>query len=77
MNISEVGNNRLSRILAGDKNQSPERFCGLLKSDIKMLLENYVELEGDVDIELSSDGKEFLFVITCKAHRMKMLGIIP
>jgi hypothetical protein len=75
--ISELGNNRLCRILAGDKNQSPERLCALVKSDIKMLLNNYAELDGDVEVELCSDGQQFLFVITCKANRMKTLGIIP
>ena len=75
--ISEVGENRLSRILAGDKNQSPERFCSLLKSDIKMLMENYAELSGDVEIELQALDDEFIFVMKCKAIRMKTLGIIP
>ena len=75
--ISQLGENRLSRILAGDKNQSPERFCCLLKSDIKMLMENYVEIEGDVEVELHTLGDEFIFSINCKASRMKTLGIIP
>lgn len=75
--ITEVGENRLSRILAGDKNQSPERFCALLKSDIKMLMDNYAELSGDIEIELQAVDDEFLFVVKCKAIRMKTLGTIP
>lgn len=75
--ISELGENRLSRILAGDKNQSPERFCSLLKSDVKMLMSNYVELSGDVEVELHSVDDQFVFSISCKATRMKTLGIIP
>lgn len=75
--ISQVGENRLSRILAGDKNQSPERFCELLKSDVKMLMENYAELSGDIEIELEAVNDEFVFVVKCKAVRMKTLGIIP
>lgn len=75
--ISQVGENRLCRILAGDKNQSPERLCEFLKSDIKMLMENYAELCGDIEIELASVNDEFVFDIKCKATRMKTLGIIP
>lgn len=75
--ISQYGENRLSRILAGDKNQSPERFCAFLKSDIKIVMQNYVELLGDVEVELYSSDENFIFEIKCTATRMKTLGIIP
>lgn len=75
--IAEIGESRLSRILAGGKNPSPERFAGLIKSEIRMLMENYVELEGDVEVEILEKDGEFLFEIKATASRMKMLGILP
>lgn len=76
-NISDLGQNRLSRILAGDKNQSPERFCSLIKSDLKTLLNHYVELSGNVSVSLQQINDEFVFFVSFKASRMKNLGIIP
>lgn len=76
-NISDLGQNRLTRILAGDKNQSPERFCSLIKSDLKNLLNHYVELNGDVSVSLQQLEDEFVFFVSFKAIRMKNLGIIP
>lgn len=75
--ISDFGQNRLSRILAGDKNQSPERFCSLIKSDLEALLNHYVELSGELSVSLQQLEDEFVFFVTFKAIRMKSLGIIP
>ncbi|MGI5841846.1 MAG: hypothetical protein ACOX6H_00955 [Christensenellales bacterium] len=75
--ISQVGQNRLTRILTGDKNQSPERICSLIKSDLKLLLENYVELADDIDIVMEAFEDEFSFYVSFKANRIKNFGIMP
>ncbi len=75
--ISEYGENRLTRILAGDKNQNPQRFCSLIKSDVKMLMDNYMELSDEIEILLVEENGEFTFEIKAKARRMKTLGIVP
>lgn len=75
--IIEVGENRLSRILAGDKNQNPERYCTLISSDLKLLLSNYAELTGDVEVEIYEDDGEFKIEMYADAIRMKNLGMLP
>ena len=77
MKISEVGDHRLVRILAGDKGQNPDKICTLLSSDIKNLLSCYAELEGDVQVEMTEQNGEFYFEIKAKANRMKGIGILP
>ena len=39
MKISDIGDYRLMRILAGDKGQHPDKICSLMSSDIKKVLE--------------------------------------
>jgi septum formation topological specificity factor MinE len=75
--ILNIGQNRLTRILAGDKNQSPEKFCSLIKSDLKALLAHYLEVDEEINVHMQTIGDEFVFFISFKAVRMKSLGIIP
>lgn len=77
MKISDVGDHRLVRILAGDKGQNPEKICSLMSSDLKKLLNCYAELEGDVEVEMIEEGGLFYLEIKAKANRMKGLGILP
>lgn len=77
MKINDVGDNRLVRILAGDKRQNPQKICSLLSSDLKVLLESYAELDGDVEVELLCEDGTFYLDIKAKANRMKSLGVLP
>lgn len=77
MKISDVGDHRLVRILAGDKGQNPDKVCQLMSSDIKKLLTCYAELEGDVEVEMIEQDGQFYFEIKAKANRMKAIGILP
>lgn len=77
MKIADYGDNRLVRILAGDKGQNPEKICSLLSSDLKILLQSYAELEGDVEVELIEEDGVFFLDIKAKANRMKSLGMLP
>ena len=77
MKISDIGDYRLMRILAGDKGQHPDKICSLMSSDIKKVLEGYAELEGDVEVEMIEDNGIFSFEIKAKATRMKGVGILP
>lgn len=77
MKFSEFGDNRLVKILAGDKGQNPEKFCSLLSSDLKVLLQSYAEIDGEVEVELVSQGDGYYLNIKAKAERMKSLGVLP
>lgn len=76
MKISDIGDNRLVRILAGDKGQNPDKICNLMASDIKKILECYIELDGDIEIEMTQNDEVFYFDIKAKASRMKCIGIL-
>lgn len=73
----EMGENRLSRILAGDKNLNPDRYCSLVKSDLKILLANYMELNSDVEVEIYEEDGVFKIEMIAEAVRMKNLGSLP
>lgn len=75
--LVSIGENRLSKILATDKNLNPERYISLLKSDVKSLFSNYMQLEGEVDVEIYEEDGEFKIEVFASASRMKNLGMLP
>ena len=77
MKISDVGDHRLVRILAGDKGQNPDKICCMMSSDLKKLLNSYAELEGDVEVEMIEENGLFYLEIKAKANRLKAVGILP
>ena len=77
MKISDVGDNRLVRILAGDKGQNPDKICSLMACDIKKVLDCYIEVDGEVEVEMTQVNEEFYFLIKAKTSRLKTVGILP
>jgi len=70
--------NRLKSMLICDKINVPNELCSLIKSDVYILLSNYLELIPDnvtVDEEVSDSG--FIVQIKAKTNRIKQFGNLP
>ena len=64
---------RLEEVLLRDKNQNPKAIINLLKSDIRDVLENYMELTFlDVDFEVVGAG--YSLKISASANHVKNVG---
>lgn len=51
-NLNEVCVSRLKTVLLMDKNENPQKIKNVIKSEIKNILKNYMELD-DLDFDLS------------------------
>lgn len=75
MNIGKIGAKRLERVLGNDKKLNQAKLSILLRSELKNLLENYLDVENfslDFDIQ---DGVYHLF-FHAKARYFKAINSI-
>lgn len=75
-NIAEIGGKRLERVLIKDKKENPTRMCDLLKSDLKFLFENYMEI-NNLDINFDIEDSVYQIQIKVQAKRLKSFGSLP
>ncbi|MEG1751715.1 MAG: hypothetical protein RR140_01390 [Clostridia bacterium] len=75
--IAEVGISRLEKVLVQDKTKNPNFVCQVLRSDIKQLMNNYAEVDGDIFVDVSLTETGYNFFIKCSARRLKSFGSLP
>ncbi len=78
MKQSEATVQRLHKVLLGDKIAHPTRVAAVLKSDIFMLISDYMELSKDalkVNLEITTKG-QYKLTIEAVSDRVKDLGTI-
>ena len=75
-NVAEIGANRLEKDLLKDKKEYPQRICGILKSEMKFILENYLELTN-LNLNLEIVDGEYEIKIKAKAKHIKSIGTLP
>lgn len=73
--IAQIGENRLKRVLVEDKQNNPQRLCDVLKSDIKNVLDCYVE-NSQVEIQSYQSEEGVTFAVTIKCTRVKSFGVL-
>lgn len=69
---------RLKSMLISDKVSAPSELCSLIKSDVYVLLANYMELKPEnilVDQTIEDNG--FCINIKAKTERLKQFGALP
>lgn len=74
--LAEIGANRLVDVLVKDKNESPARIIGILKSEITNILCAYAELDDEIEVKMQSFRGRLKFEITAVATRVKDFGHI-
>ena len=73
--IAQIGENRLKRVLVVDKENSPEKLCEVLSSDIKNVCDCYMdEPRVEITADITDDGIEFNAHILAK--RVKSIGVL-
>ena len=75
-NLQNLVNSKLEKILIRDKKQNPKNLENHLKSDIKNLLNNYMEIS---DFELCFNTEKNYFVLNIKvvSNRIKNINYFP
>lgn len=76
LNVAEIGGKRLERVLVKDKKENPQRMCDLLKSDLRFLFENYMEI-NKLDLNFNIVDSKYQIEITVNAKRLKGFGSLP
>lgn len=77
MNESKLMERRLKKVLMQDKINAYEGLTKALKSDLKLLLECYMTLRGDVNINIDIlDGELYQINISAKADNINAPNII-
>ena len=74
-NIAKLGEIRLQNVLLKDKQQNPKVILNMLKSDLKNLLENYMEiatLNADIEIE----NGFYKLKVEANARQIKTIGTL-
>ncbi len=70
--------NRVKKILTFDKRQDPIKLKGLIESDIKNVLSQYLELdELGVECDIDVDVEGIHLNIYARAKRAKFIGTLP
>ena len=77
MNESKMMERRLKKVLMQDKINAYEGLTKTLESDLRLLLECYMTLRGDVsiNIDVTSDG-EYQINISAKADNINAPNVI-
>ena len=73
--IAQIGENRLKRVLVEDKQNSPQRLCEVLKSDIMNVANCYLD-ESNVEIQTQQTENDIEFVVVIKCKRVKSFGVL-
>ena len=68
---------RMKFILDKDKITDPQRVCELLHEEIKPIVENYINLQGDIKVRFKKEDNRNIFFIEIDAQRIKPFGYIP
>ena len=74
-NIAQIGENRLKKVLIDDREQSPEKLCEVLKSDIKNVAKSYME-NPSINIETFDENDDIVFLIKVSTKRIKSIGVL-
>ena len=74
-NIAQIGENRLKKVLIDDREQSPEKLCEVLKSDIKNVAICYME-NPSVSIETFDENDDIIFLVKVSTKRIKSIGVL-
>lgn len=69
--------NRMEYMLEKDKIIDPQRICDLLQEEIKPIIENYINLQGDVKVRFKKENNRNIFFVEIEAKRIKPFGYIP
>ena len=78
MLTSEIAAMRLKRVLLSDKVQTPARLTDVIKSDLQDVFANYLDINGDIDMNLSPDQTGgFSVVIKLNANAVKTIHTLP
>lgn len=74
--IAQIGTNRLQKVLLTNKGQDPKQIIEALKSDIKKVLESYLD-DFSIDISVSQIDEVTKFDVAIQAKRIKTFGTLP
>lgn len=74
---ADIGKTRLEKVLFKEKANHPTKVCEVVKSDIKTLMNNYAEVDEDVNVAIDTDKDGFVFNIQVHAKRLKTFGSLP
>ncbi|MCL1901970.1 MAG: hypothetical protein FWG51_06220 [Firmicutes bacterium] len=75
---SNVELNRLKSMIICDKINIPNELCSLIKSDVYIMLSNYLDLIPDnVTVDQSIEDSGFIIQIKAKTNRIKPFGNLP
>ena len=62
---------RIERVLMQDKSERPQSLLPALKSDVRDILRQYVELNQDITLEVQESDGEYNIIMVAKATRFK------
>ncbi|MBQ4558052.1 MAG: cell division topological specificity factor MinE [Clostridia bacterium] len=70
--------NRLKKMLIKDKQDSPQKVTGVLKSEILYVLKNYMEVKDyDIDVDITiSDNGYYKLIIQADCRNLKTVSYI-
>ncbi|MBO7527515.1 MAG: hypothetical protein J6T74_06465 [Clostridia bacterium] len=62
----------LQRVLMQDKSVQPDKILPVLKSDLRDVLREYGELNGDINVEIDEIENKYCLVMVASFDRFKM-----
>lgn len=62
---------RLERVLMQDKSVNPQNVLPVLKADLRDVLREYVELKGDITLEVQDTIDGYNIILIANATRFK------
>ena len=69
---------RLKSMLITDKVNVPNELCSLIKSDVYVLLANYMELKPEnIIVDQAIEDNGFCVTIKARTDRLKQFGALP
>lgn len=73
--IAQIGENRLKKVLVGNKENSPEKLTNVLKSDFTNVAICYME-DPSVQVEALQCDEGVVFNVKIIAKRVKSVGVL-
>ena len=68
---------RMEYVLDKDKLVDPQRMCDILKNEITPVLDNYLQVKGELRVRFKKENSKNIFFIEVEAERIKPFGYIP
>lgn len=68
---------RMENILGNDKIIEPQYICDILKNEIEPILNNYLQIKGEMKVRFKKENKKNIFWIEVETERIKPFGYIP